>query len=326
VPSALITGVTGQDGSYLAELLLAKGYDVHGVVRPGDGVPARPWSAAPRLRFLEGDLLDQTALDDAVAAASPDEVYHLAADSVVQSSWDQPVRSSDVTALGAARVLEAVRRHAPAARFFNASSSEIFGAARESPQRETTPVAPRTPYGVAKAFGHFLTRSYREGLGLFAVSGVLYNHESPRRGPGFVTRKVTRAVAAISRGSQRELRLGDLDARRDWGFAGDYVDAMWRMLQADVPDDFVVGTGETHTVRELCELAFDAVGLDYRDHVVSDPAFRRPAETAVMVADASRARERLGWTPTVTFEQLVRRMVDADLRELDEARGRGSTA
>ena len=326
MPSALITGVTGQDGSYLAELLLAKGYDVHGVVRPGDGVPARPWSAAPRLRFLEGDLLDQTALDDAVAAASPDEVYHLAADSVVQSSWDQPVRSSDVTALGAARVLEAVRRHAPAARFFNASSSEIFGAARESPQRETTPVAPRTPYGVAKAFGHFLTRSYREGLGLFAVSGVLYNHESPRRGPGFVTRKVTRAVAAISRGSQRELRLGDLDARRDWGFAGDYVDAMWRMLQADAPDDFVVGTGETHTVRELCELAFDAVGLDYRDHVVSDPAFRRPAETAVMVADASRARERLGWTPTVTFEQLVRRMVDADLRELDEARGRGSTA
>jgi GDPmannose 4,6-dehydratase len=326
VPSALITGVTGQDGSYLAELLLAKGYDVHGVVRPGDGVPARPWSAAPRLRFLEGDLLDQTALDDAVAAASPDEVYHLAADSVVQSSWDQPVRSSDVTALGAARVLEAVRRHAPAARFFNASSSEIFGAARESPQRETTPVAPRTPYGVAKAFGHFLTRSYREGLGLFAVSGVLYNHESPRRGPGFVTRKVTRAVAAISRGSQRELRLGDLDARRDWGFAGDYVDAMWRMLQADVPDDFVVGTGETHTVRELCELAFDAVGLDYRDHVVSDLAFRRPSETAVMVADASRARERLGWTPTVTFEQLVRRMVDADLRELDEARGRGSTA
>jgi GDPmannose 4,6-dehydratase len=231
-----------------------------------------------------------------------------------------------VTALGAARVLEAVRRHAPAARFFNASSSEIFGAARESPQRETTPVAPRTPYGVAKAFGHFLTRTYREGLGLFAVSGVLYNHESPRRGPGFVTRKVTRAVAAISRGSQRELRLGDLDARRDWGFAGDYVDAMWRMLQADAPDDFVVGTGETHTVRELCELAFDAVGLDYRDHVVSDPAFRRPAETAVMVADASRARERLGWTPTVTFEQLVRRMVDADLRELDEARGRGSTA
>jgi GDPmannose 4,6-dehydratase len=326
VPSALITGVTGQDGSYLAELLLAKGYDVHGVVRPGDGVPARPWSAAPRLRFLEGDLLDQTALDDAVAAASPDEVYHLAADSVVQSSWDQPVRSSDVTALGAARVLEAVRRHAPAARFFNASSSEIFGAARESPQRETTPVAPRTPYGVAKAFGHFLTRSYREGLGLFAVSGVLYNHESPRRGPGFVTRKVTRAVAAISRGSQRELRLGDLDARRDWGFAGDYVDAMWRMLQADAPDDFVVGTGETHTVRELCELAFDAVGLDYRDHVVSDLAFRRPSETAVMVADASRARERLGWTPTVTFEQLVRRMVDADLRELDEARGRGSTA
>ena len=326
MPSALITGVTGQDGSYLAELLLAKGYDVHGVVRPGDGVPARPWSAAPRLRFLEGDLLDQTALDDAVAAASPDEVYHLAADSVVQSSWDQPVRSSDVTALGAARVLEAVRRHAPAARFFNASSSEIFGAARESPQRETTPVAPRTPYGVAKAFGHFLTRSYREGLGLFAVSGVLYNHESPRRGPGFVTRKVTRAVAAISRGSQRELRLGDLDARRDWGFAGDYVDAMWRMLQADAPDDFVVGTGETHTVRELCELAFDAVGLDYRDHVVSDLAFRRPSETAVMVADASRARERLGWTPTVTFEQLVRRMVDADLRELDEARGRGSTA
>ena len=326
MPSALITGVTGQDGSYLAELLLAKGYDVHGVVRPGDGVPARPWSAAPRLRFLEGDLLDQTALDDAVAAASPDEVYHLAADSVVQSSWDQPVRSSDVTALGAARVLEAVRRHAPAARFFNASSSEIFGAARESPQRETTPVAPRTPYGVAKAFGHFLTRTYREGLGLFAVSGVLYNHESPRRGPGFVTRKVTRAVAAISRGSQRELRLGDLDARRDWGFAGDYVDAMWRMLQADAPDDFVVGTGETHTVRELCELAFDAVGLDYRHHVVADPAFRRPSETAVMVADASRARERLGWTPTVTFEQLVRRMVDADLRELDEARGRGSTA
>jgi len=326
VPSALITGVTGQDGSYLAELLLAKGYDVHGVVRPGDGVPARPWSAAPRLRFLEGDVLDQAALDDAVAATAPDEVYHLAADSIVQSSWDEPVRSSDVTALGAARVLEAVRRHAPAARCFNASSSEIFGAARESPQRESTPVAPRTPYGVAKAFGHFLTRTYREGLGLFAVSGVLYNHESPRRGPGFVTRKVTRAVAAISRGSQRELRLGDLDARRDWGFAGDYVDAMWRMLQADAPDDFVVGTGETHTVRELCELAFDAVGLDYRDHVVSDPAFRRPAETAVMVADASRARERLGWTPTVTFEQLVRRMVDADLRELDEARGRGSTA
>ena len=318
MPTALITGVTGQDGSYLAELLLAKGYTVFGMVRPADGLPPRTPASGAAVRFVPGDLLDQASLDEVVAASAPDEVYHLAADSSVRLSWEQPVASSDLTALGTARLLEAVRHHAAGARLFYASSSEIFGAAAESPQRESTPVAPLTPYGVAKAYGHFLVRAYREGHGLYAVSGILYNHESPRRGPDFVTRKITRAAVAIGLGRQDELRLGNLDVRRDWGFAGDYVDAMWRMLRQETPEDLVIGTGETHTVRELCDIAFRTVGLDYREFVKQDPAFFRPADAELLVADASRARARLGWEPTVSFEELVRAMVDADRRAFAE--------
>ena len=314
MPTALITGVTGQDGSYLAELLLAKGYRVIGIVRRSSTTPyERIAHLVDRVELISADLLDQHSLVEAIAACAPDEIYNLAAQSFVQTSWKQPVLTGEFTALGVTRMLEAMRRVAPKARFYQASSSEQFGKVLETPQRETTPFYPRSPYGVAKVYGHWITVNYRESYDLYAVSGILFNHESPRRGLEFVTRKVTDAAARISLGLQRELRLGNLEARRDWGFAGDYVDAMWRMLQQPTPDDYVIGTGETHSVRELCEVAFTRVGLDWRKFVVQDERFMRPAEVDVLVADASKARTRLGWEPTVDFRRLVEMMVDADL-------------
>jgi len=314
MPTALITGITGQDGSYLAELLLDKGYRVIGVVRRSSTTPyERIGHLIDRVELVSADVLDQTSLTDAVHECQPDEIYNLAAQSFVQASWPQPVLTGEFTALGVTRVLEAMKKAAPKARFYQASSSEMFGKVHESPQRETTPFYPRSPYGVAKVYGHWITVNYRESFGLYAVSGILFNHESPRRGTEFVTRKVTDAVARIKLGQQKEVRLGNLEARRDWGFAGDYVAAMWMMLQQDVPDDFVVGTGDTRSVRELCEVAFNHVGLDYRDYVKQDPKFFRPAEVDLLVADASKARAKLGWTPKVSFHELVRLMVDADL-------------
>ena len=314
MPTALVTGVTGQDGSYLAELLLAKGYRVVGVVRRSSTTPyERIAHLVDRVELISADLLDQHSLVEAMAACNPDEIYNLAAQSFVQTSWTQPVLTGEFTALGVTRMLEAMRRVAPKARFYQASSSEQFGKVLETPQRESTPFYPRSPYGVAKVYGHWITVNYRESYGLYAVSGILFNHESPRRGLEFVTRKVTDAAARISLGFQHELRLGTLEARRDWGFAGDYVDAMWRMLQQPSPDDYVIGTGETHSVRELCEVAFARVGLDWRKYVVQDERFMRPAEVDLLVADATKARQRLGWTPNVDFRQLVEMMVDADL-------------
>src|SRR6478735_8814923 len=272
--TALITGITGQDGSYLAELLLAKGYRVIGVVRRSSTTPyERIAHLVDRLELVSADLLDQTSLTDAVHDAQPDEIYNLAAQSFVQASWPQPVLTGEFTALGVTRMLEAMKKAAPKSRFYQASSSEMFGKVVESPQRETTPFYPRSPYGVAKVYGHWITVNYRESFGLYAVSGILFNHESPRRGLEFVTRKVTDAVARIKLGLATEVKLGNLDSRRDWGFAGDYVDAMWRMLQQDEPDDYVIATGETWSVRQLCQFAFEAVGLDYQKHVVQDPRF-----------------------------------------------------
>ena len=314
MPTALITGITGQDGSYLAELLLEKNYRVVGVVRRSSTTPyERIAHLVDRVELVSADLLDQTSLTDVVGEHAPDEIYNLAAQSFVQTSWAQPVLTGEFTALGVTRMLEALKKAAPRARFYQASSSEMFGKVAESPQRESTPFYPRSPYGVAKVYGHWITVNYRESFGLYAVSGILFNHESPRRGLEFVTRKVTDAVARIKLGVATELRLGDLEARRDWGFAGDYVDAMWRMLQQDRADDYVVGTGHTCSVRDLCELAFAHVGLDYRRHVVQDARYMRPAEVDLLVADASKARERLGWEARVTFPDLVRLMVDADL-------------
>ena len=314
MPTALITGITGQDGSYLAELLLEKGYRVVGVVRRSSTTPyERIAHLIDRVELVSADLLDQTSLTDAVHECQPDEIYNLAAQSFVQASWPQPVLTGEFTALGVTRMLEAMKKAAPKARFYQASSSEMFGKVHESPQRETTPFYPRSPYGVAKVYGHWITVNSRESFGLYAVSGILFNHESPRRGTEFVTRKVTDAVARIKLGQQKEVRLGNLEARRDWGFAGDYVEAMWMMLQDDEPDDYVIGTGDTRTVRELCEAAFGHVGLDYRDYVKQDPKFFRPAEVDLLVADASKARAKFGWTPKVSFHELVRMMVEADL-------------
>jgi GDPmannose 4,6-dehydratase len=314
MPTALITGITGQDGSYLAELLLAKGYRVVGVVRRSSTTPyERIAHLVDRLELLSADLLDQTSLTDVVHDTRPDEIYNLAAQSFVQTSWTQPVLTGEFTALGVTRMLEAVKKAAPKARFYQASSSEMFGKVVEVPQREATPFYPRSPYGVAKVYGHWITLNYRESFGLYAVSGILFNHESPRRGLEFVTRKVTDGVARIKLGISKQLKLGNLEARRDWGFAGDYVDAMWRMLQEDEPDDYVIATGETWSVRQLCEAAFEAVGLDYRDHVVHDSKFDRPAEVDLLVGDPSKAREKLGWEPTVRFRALVQMMVEADL-------------
>ena len=315
--TAVITGVTGQDGSYLAELLLDKGYEVIGVVRrTSHDSYERIGHLLDRLHVVAADLLDQHSLTTVIRDARPHEVYNLAAQSFVPTSWSQPVLTGEFTALGVTRLLEAIRLAHPEARFYQASSSEMFGKATETPQRETTPFYPRSPYGVAKVYGHWITVNYRESYGLHAVSGILFNHESPRRGLEFVSRKVTDAVARIKQGKATELRLGNLEARRDWGFAGDYVDAMWRMLQRDEPRDYVIGTGEMHSVRELCEVAFGHVGLDWRKYVKVDPRFVRPAEVDSLLADAARARRELGWAPQVSFERLVQMMVDADLERV----------
>jgi GDPmannose 4,6-dehydratase len=317
VPTALITGITGQDGSYLAELLLAKGYRVFGVVRrTSHDSYERIDHLLDRVEIVPADLLDQHSLTVVLQETRPDEVYNLAAQSYVPTSWTQPVLTGEFTALGVTRILEAIRLVHPAARFYQASSSEMFGKVQEAPQRETTPFYPRSPYGVAKVYGHWITVNYRESYGLYAVSGILFNHESPRRGVEFVTRKVSDGVARIKLGLSGSLRLGNLDAKRDWGFAGDYVDAMWRMLQQPAPEDYVVGTGIAHSVRDVVEIAFAHAGLDWRKHVVLDPRFLRPAEVDVLLADATKARARLGWAPTVTFEHLVCSMVDADLERL----------
>ncbi|MGB9775892.1 MAG: GDP-mannose 4,6-dehydratase [Anaerolineae bacterium] len=319
MPRALITGITGQDGSYLAEFLLEKGYEVIGMVRRTSTVNfSRIQHIQDKITLVSGDLLDQGSLIAILRDYQPDEVYNLAAQSFVPTSWEQPVFTGEVTALGVTRMLEAIRTVDPSIRFYQASSSEMFGKVREVPQNELTPFYPRSPYGVAKVYGHWITVNYRESFGIYAVSGILFNHESPRRGLEFVTRKVSYGVAKIKLGLAKELRLGNLDARRDWGFAGDYVRAMWLMLQQSAPDDYVVGTGETHSVRELCEIAFAHVGLDWRDYVVQDPRYMRPAEVDLLVADPSKARRVLGWEPTVSFEELVRMMVDADLKLLQD--------
>ncbi len=321
MPKALITGVTGQDGSYLAELLLSKGYHVIGVVRrTSHDSYERIDHLLDRIEVVAADLLDQHSLTVVLQETRPDEVYNLAAQSYVPTSWVQPVLTGEFTALGVTRILEAIRLVHPVARFYQASSSEMFGKVTETPQRESTAFYPRSPYGVAKVYGHWITVNYRESYDLFAVSGILFNHESPRRGIEFVTRKVTDGVARIKLGLAKELRLGNLDARRDWGFAGDYVDAMWRMLQQPTPQDYVVGTGETHSVRDLVQAAFAHVGLDYEKYVVADPRFYRPAEVDLLLADPSRARNELGWTPTVNFVRLVAMMVDADVRRLGARR------
>jgi GDPmannose 4,6-dehydratase len=324
MPTALITGVTGQDGSYLAELLLAKGYRVVGVVRrTSHDSYERIGHLLDRVEIVAADLLDQHSLTMVIRDVEPDEVYNLAAQSFVPTSFTQPVLTGEFTALGVTRLLEAVRLARPSARFYQASSSEMFGMAMEVPQRESTPFHPRSPYGVAKVYGHWISVNYRESYGLFTCSGILFNHESPRRGLEFVTRKITHGVAAIKLGHASELRLGNLDARRDWGFAGDYVDAMWRMLQQPEPDDFVVGTGATHSVREFAEVAFGHVGLDWERYVRVDPALVRPAEVDLLLADPGKARTRLAWEPKVGFHELVTMMVDADLERLGRRAGSG---
>jgi GDPmannose 4,6-dehydratase len=321
MPKALITGVTGQDGSYLAELLLSKGYEVVGVVRrTSHHSYERIEHLLDRIEVVAADLLDQHSLTVVLQETRPDEVYNLAAQSYVPTSWTQPVLTGEFTALGVTRILEAIRLVHPKARFYQASSSEMFGRVSETPQAETTAFYPRSPYGVAKVYGHWITVNYRESYALFAVSGILFNHESPRRGIEFVTRKVTDGVARIKLGLTESLRLGNLDARRDWGFAGDYVEAMWRMLQQPSPTDYVIGTGQTHSVRDLVDTAFRHVGLDWRKHVKTDPKFMRPAEVDILQADASKAKRELGWTPTVKFEELVAMMVDADLERLSARR------
>jgi GDPmannose 4,6-dehydratase len=317
--TALITGITGQDGSYLAELLLEKGYHVCGIVRRSSTENfQRIEHLRDRVQLYQADLLDQTSLARVLDEVRPDEVYNLAAMSFVPTSWKQPVLTAEFTAVGVTRLLDALRHICPAARFYQASSSEMFGRVQETPQRETTPFYPRSPYGVAKVYGHYLTVNYRESYGLFACSGILFNHESPRRGLEFVTRKISHGVAAIKLGLATELRLGNLQAKRDWGFAGDYVRMMWLMLQQDRPDDYVIGSGQTHSVQEFAEIAFDHVGLDWRRYVVVDPQFYRPAEVDLLLADPAKARRVLGWEPQVSFAQLVTSMVDADLLALGQ--------
>ena len=317
MPTAVITGVTGQDGSHLAEWLLDRGYRVVGVVRRASTENFERIAAfRDRLELRQADLLDQLSLIEVLKEVRPDEIYNLAAQSFVPTSWQQPVLTAEFDAVGVTRVLEAMRLVAPQARFYQASSSEMFGRVRETPQRETTPFHPRSPYGCAKVFGHDITVNYRESYGLFACSGILFNHEGPRRGREFVTRKVSDGVARIKLGLAKELRLGNLAARRDWGYAGDYVQAMWLMLQQPTGDDYVVATGETHSVQELVELAFGCVGLDWRQYVREDPAFLRPAEVDLLIGDATKARTTLGWKPQVTFAGLVEMMVDADVARL----------
>jgi GDPmannose 4,6-dehydratase len=314
---ALITGITGQDGSYLAELLLEKGYAVHGMVRRSSTETfQRLEGIRDDLVLHTGDLLDQRSLVDVLRECEPEEIYNLAAMSFVAASWSQPVLTAEFTAVGVTRILEAMREVVPSARFYQASSSEMFGKVLEVPQSETTPFYPRSPYGVAKCYGHFITVNYRESYDLFACSGILFNHEAERRGLEFVTRKVTHGVAAIKLGLQQELALGNLDAERDWGYAKDYVEAMWLMLQQDEPDDYVIATGKAHSVRELVRIAFEHVGLDPDEHVRIDPRFLRPAEVEHLIGDAGKAREKLGWEPRTSFEEMIRLMVDADLELL----------
>ena len=317
MPTALITGITGQDGSYLAELLLSKGYRVVGMVRRSSTVTyERIQHLLDDITVIQGDLTDQGSLLSIFEDHEPTEVYNLAAQSFVPVSWNQPALTGDVTAIGVTRMLEAIRFVSPKIKFYQASSSEMFGKVLEVPQKETTPFYPRSPYGVAKVYGHWITVNYRESFGMFAVSGILFNHESPRRGLEFVTRKISDSVARIKLGLARQLRLGNLEARRDWGFAGDYVNAMWSMLQQETPGDFVIGTGETHSVREFCEEAFSHVGLDYKGFVIQDPRFYRPAEVDLLVSNPDKAKQALGWEPSVNFKQLVKLMVDADMERL----------
>jgi GDPmannose 4,6-dehydratase len=317
VKTALITGITGQDGSYLAELLLAKGYRVCGMVRRSSTENfQRIEHLRDKVQLYQGDLLDHSSLAKVVEQTQPAEIYNLAAQSFVPTSWQQPVLTAEFTALGVTRLLEAIRQACPKARFYQASSSEMFGKVRETPQSETTPFYPRSPYGVAKVYGHYITVNYRESYGLFACSGILFNHESPRRGLEFVTRKITHGVARIKLGLDHEVRLGNLQAKRDWGFAGDYVRAMWLMLQQDHADDYVIGTGQTHSVEDFVRVAFDHVQLDWKKHVVIDPQFYRPAEVDLLLAQPAKAHQSLGWNPEVSFEQLVTRMVDEDLADL----------
>lgn len=320
---ALITGITGQDGSYLAEFLLDKGYEVIGMVRRSSTVNfERIAHIQDQVQFAPGDLLDEVSMIEILRTYRPEEVYNLAAQSFVQTSFGQPVLTGETTALGVTRVLDAIRLVDPEIRFYQASSSEMFGKVQEVPQTESTPFHPRSPYGVAKVYGHWITVNYRESYGLHGTSGILFNHESPRRGLEFVTRKISHAVAQITLGKINELRLGNLDAKRDWGFAGDYVDAMWRMLQRDTPEDYVICTGETHSVRDFCEQAFSHVGLNWEDYVVVDETFMRPAEVDLLVGDATKAADELGWVPETSFADLVRMMVDADIALL-EGRLRG---
>lgn len=328
MPSALITGITGQDGSYLTELLLQKGYHVHGVIRRSssfntdriDHLYQAPQETQKRLTLHYGDLADSASILTLIGDIKPDEIYHLGAQSHVRVSFDIPEYTGDVTGLGTIRLLEAIRKASPRSRFYQASSSEMFGKVVEVPQKETTPFYPRSPYGVAKVYGFWATVNYRESYGLHASNGILFNHESPRRGETFVTRKITRAVARIKAGLQDKLYLGNLEAKRDWGYAPEYVEAMWRMLQQDTGDDYVIATGETHSVREFLEVAFNRVGLDYRDYVAHDPRYERPAEVDLLIGDPSKARRQLGWSPQVTFRQLVEIMVDADVKLLEEER------
>jgi GDPmannose 4,6-dehydratase len=319
MPTALITGITGQDGSYLAELLLSKRYRVVGVARRSSTVTyERIEHLLDDITVVQGDLHDQGSLLALLEEYEPTEVYNLAAQSFVPTSWNQPALTGDITALGVTRMLEAIRFVNPKIRFYQASSSEMFGRVVEVPQREETPFYPRSPYGVAKVYGHWITVNYRESFGMFATSGILFNHESPRRGLEFVTRKISNGVARIKLGQAKELRLGNLEAQRDWGFAGDYVEAMWRMLQQDAPGNFVIGMGETHSVREFCEIAFGHVDLDYNDYVVQDERYYRPAEVDLLISDPSKARSMLGWEPSVTFKELVTMMVDSDIKRLSQ--------
>ncbi len=318
---ALITGITGQDGSYLAEFLLAKGYDVYGIIRRSssfntariDGIYQDPHTSEATLHLVYGDLNDASSLNKIIRTVQPDEIYNLGAQSHVRVSFDIPEYTAEITALGTVRLLEAIRESGLKPKFYQASSSEMFGKVQEVPQRETTPFYPRSPYGAAKVYAHWITVNYREAYGLFACSGILFNHESPRRGETFVTRKITKAAARIKLGLQRDLFLGNLDAKRDWGYAGNYVEAMWLMLQQEQPDDYVVATGETHTVREFLDVAFGHLGLDWKEHVQIDPRYYRPTEVDLLIGDPSKAREELGWKPTVDFHQLAVMMVEADL-------------
>ena len=317
MPTAIITGITGQDGSYLAELLLKKGYRVIGVARRSSTVNyERIQHIVDDITIVQGDLQDQGSLLSLIEEHAPTEVYNLAAQSFVPTSWNQPALTGDVTAIGVTRILEAIRFVNPKIRFYQASSSEMFGKVLEVPQKEDTPFYPRSPYGVAKVYGHWITVNYRESFNMFATSGILFNHESPRRGMEFVTRKISDAVAKIKLGMAKELRLGNLESQRDWGFAGDYVEAMWLMLQQDHPDNYVIGTGESHSVREFCEIAFSHADLDYKEYVVMDEKFYRPAEVDLLISDPSKARAQLKWEPSVSFKELVKMMVDSDLARL----------